>query len=71
MGLLRNPLEDKGLAPTWVSYLRVADMSALDRVAALGGQVLVPAQNRAIGGQVAIIAGPSGAAVALQTWDEN
>ena len=66
MGILQDPVED--LPPTWASYIRVEDMSVLDRVEALGGQVLLPAEDRNIGGQVALIAGPSGAGVVLQTW---
>jgi len=70
-GVLRNPAADEGLGPTWVSYIKVRDMSALDKVAGLGGRVLLAARERPIGGQVAIIAGPSGAGVALQTWDDD
>jgi len=66
MGILQRPIEE--LPPTWASYIRVEDMSVLDRVEALGGEVLLPAANRDIGGQVALIAGPSGAGVVLQTW---
>jgi len=66
-GLLPHPLE--GLGPVWVSYLRVEDPAAIcERVAALGGRVIVAAQARPIGGEVAMIAGPSGAGIALQTW---
>ena len=67
VGILANPLEDLG--PVWVSYLRVespADIAA--KVDALGGRVIVEAQARAIGGEVAFVAGPSGAGIALQTW---
>ena len=70
-GVLLNPAADKGLKPTWVSYIKVQDMSVLDKVAGLGGQVLLGAENRPIGGQVAIITGPSGAGVVLQTWDDS
>lgn len=66
MGILQDPIEE--LPPTWASYIRVKDMSVLDKVAALGGEVLLPAATRDIGGQVALIAGPSGAGVVLQTW---
>ena len=69
-GVLANPFED--VRPVWVNYLRVEDPSAVTaRVENLGGQVLVEPQARAIGGQVALIAGPSGAGVALQTWPLN
>ena len=69
-GVLANPFED--VRPVWVNYLRVDDPSAITaRVEGLGGQILVEAQSRAIGGEVALIAGPSGAGVALQTWPLN
>ena len=70
-GVLKNPLQDEGLESTWVSYIRVADMSLLGKVAELGGEVLLDANARPIGGEVAIIRGPSGAGVLLQTWDES
>ena len=61
--------------PMWVSYLRVMDAAQLNailaRVEPLGGNILVPATERPGGGVVAVIAGPSGAGIALQTWDEN
>ena len=66
-GVLKNPFE--GERPVWVNYIRVADPSAVTaQVEALGGRVIVEAQARPIGGEVAFIAGPSGAGVALQTW---
>lgn len=72
-GLREAPADD--IKPTWVSYLRVADAAELDRVLAkvegLGGRILVPATDRPAGGRVALIAGPSGAGIALQTWDDG
>lgn len=69
-GVLPNPFE--GERPVWVNYLRVEDPSAITaRVENLGGTILVEAQERPIGGEVAFIAGPSGAGVALQTWPLN
>ncbi len=67
VGIMANPLEELG--PVWVSYLRVespADIAA--KVDGLGGRVIVEAHARAIGGEVAFVAGPSGAGIALQTW---
>jgi predicted enzyme related to lactoylglutathione lyase len=67
IGVMPSPLE--GLNPVWVSYLRVADPAAIAaRVADLGGRVIVEARSRPLGGEVAFIAGPSGAGIALQTW---
>jgi predicted enzyme related to lactoylglutathione lyase len=59
----------------WMPYLRVADRSGLDalleKVPTLGGEVLVPAQARQAGGFLAVIAGPSGAPLALQSWNDG
>lgn len=69
-GVRAHPREDA--APLWVPYLRVMDRAALDgllaRVPGAGGEVLVPATARPAGGHVALIRGPSGAGIALQTW---
>ncbi len=67
VGIMLNPLE--GLDPVWVSYLRVLSPAAItSRVVELGGTIIVAAQPRPLGGEVAFIAGPSGAGIALQTW---
>ena len=67
VGIMLNPLE--GLDPVWVSYIRVQSPASITaKVVALGGSIIVAAQPRAIGGEVAFIAGPSGAGIALQTW---
>ncbi len=68
-GLLQDPVP--GLDPTWAPYIKVADMTVLERVAGLGGTVALPAEPRALGGEVALILGPSGAGVVLQTWPEG
>ena len=67
VGIMPNPLE--GLQPVWVSYVRVESPAAITAQAAeLGGRVIVEARPRPLGGEVAFIAGPSGAGIALQTW---
>jgi len=67
VGIMRNPLPD--LRPVWVNYLRVEHPQAITaRVAEFGGRVIVEARPRPLGGEVAFIAGPSGAGIALQTW---
>jgi len=66
-GIMSNPFE--GERPVWVNYIRVEDPASITaRVEDLGGQILVEAKPRDIGGKVAFIAGPSGAGIALQTW---
>jgi predicted enzyme related to lactoylglutathione lyase len=66
---------DPEMPPLWMPYLRVAEVSRLDalldRVPQLGGSVLVPRVARPVGGYVAVIAGPSGAPIALQTWGSD
>lgn len=67
-GILAHPFEKE--RPVWANYLRVADPVAITaKVADLGGQVIVEPQPRGIGGTAALILGPSGAGIALQTWD--
>jgi predicted enzyme related to lactoylglutathione lyase len=70
LGIMKNPVN--GLQPTWINYLRVADAAMLrsivERVPELGGAVLLEPQQRVVGGWAALIAGPSGAGIALQTW---
>lgn len=67
LGIMPHPIEDQ--RPVWVTYIRVQDPAAITaRVEALGGTVYLEAQDRPLGGQVALIADPSGAGIALQTW---
>jgi predicted enzyme related to lactoylglutathione lyase len=65
--IMPNPFERE--VPVWVNYIRVDDPAALTaRVEELGGVVIIDASPRPLGGEVAFVAGPSGAGVALQTW---
>jgi len=58
-----------GVDPNWLPYLRVEDPAALAaRVPALGGKVLLAPRSDVRGGSVAIVADPTGAALALQKW---
>ncbi|TDG13356.1 VOC family protein [Seongchinamella unica] len=73
-GIRNKPIPE--LPSHWVSYVSVDNQSALEqilsRVEQLGGRVLVPATGRLQGGgSVALIAGPSGAGIALQTWPQQ
>lgn len=65
-------LPDPDMPSLWMPYLRVENLGRLEtlllRVADLGGEVLVPVTPRPAGGYVSVIAGPSGAPIALQTW---
>jgi len=67
VGIMANPIA--ALRPVWVNYVRVSDPAAIAAQAeALGGRILVAARERDVGGQAAMIADPSGAGIALQTW---
>jgi predicted enzyme related to lactoylglutathione lyase len=68
--IIENQVE--GLAPTWVSYLRVADVGAVTaKVEGLGGAVVLAPQKNPIGGDLAIITDPTGAGIVIQTWDKS
>ena len=55
--------------PSWLPYVRVEDPEALARrVPSLGGEVLLAPSPDVRKGTFAIVADPSGAAVALQKW---
>jgi len=67
VGILQSPLPE--LPAMWVSYVHVADADAItERVAELGGRVLIDVTQRDVGGEAALIADPSGAGIAIQTW---
>lgn len=72
-GIRLRPIPE--VPPVWLPYLRMESLeqleAALTRVPSLGGEVLVPAIERAGGGHMAVIAGPSGAPMALQSWADS
>jgi len=60
---------DEPVKPNWIVYVRVDDPAALARQAEqLGGTVILEPRAGVWGGSVAIVADPSGAALALQQW---
>jgi uncharacterized protein len=66
-GLL--PLPPKGVRPTWLAYVLVKDpAAAAARAASLGGTVLLAPRADLRKGSLAIVADPTGAALALQRW---
>ena len=66
-GLLAAP--PQGVKPTWLAYVLVKDPAALAaRAASLGGKVLLAPRPDVRKGTLAVVADPSGAAVALQKW---
>ena len=64
-GLLKIPVKD--VRPNWLPTIRVADVNAMvTRTVALGGRVILAPRADVWNGTVAIIADPTGAALALQ-----
>ena len=69
-GLFQFPKDaDENVDPNWLPYVRVDDPATLaGRVEALGGQVLLAPNASIRGGTLAIVADPTGGALALQKW---
>lgn len=63
------PISYQNVRPQWLPYVHVDDpRSLVDRVPALGGEVLLPPSSERRNGSVAVVADPSGAAIVLQQW---
>jgi len=63
------PTPWKEVKSNWLPYVRVTDAAAAaKKVEALGGRVLLAPKPEIRNGSLAIVADPSGAAVALQQW---
>jgi len=66
-GLYASPWKE--VKSNWLPYLRVADAAAAaKKVESLGGRVLLAPKPEIRNGTLAIVADPSGAAIALQQW---
>jgi predicted enzyme related to lactoylglutathione lyase len=58
------------IRPNWLPILRVADAQAVaDRAIRLGGRVLLAPRPDVREGRAAIVADPTGGAVAVHVWD--
>jgi hypothetical protein len=68
-GLFQLPESAGDIKPNWLPYLRVADPASLSaRAESRGGRVLLAPRADVRNGTLAIVADPTGAAVALQKW---
>jgi uncharacterized protein len=66
------PANKKDVHPHWLNFVRVDDASSVaSKVTALGGHVLVEPHVDRHGGQVAVVADPSGAPFGLLEWSES
>ena len=61
--------ENSETVPTWLGYVRVADVgAAITKAEELGGSVLLPPTEERLGGDMAIIADPEGTPIGLLRW---
>jgi predicted enzyme related to lactoylglutathione lyase len=68
-GLFQIPQDARDVKPHWLPYVLVDDPGALaKRAAALGGQVILAPDPGIRGGTLAIVADPTGGALALQKF---
>jgi predicted enzyme related to lactoylglutathione lyase len=69
-GLFQIPREsDENVDPNWLPYVLVDDPAALaGRVESLGGKIILAPEASIRGGTLAIVADPTGGALALQKW---
>jgi predicted enzyme related to lactoylglutathione lyase len=68
-GLFQLPADVTDVQPNWLPYVLVSDPGALAaRVAGLGGRVILPVAPERRNSSLAVIADPSGAALALQKY---
>jgi hypothetical protein len=68
-GLFQIPADATMIDPNWLPHVRVEDPAALAAKAeSLGGKVLLAPRPELRGGTVAVVADPTGGAIALQKW---
>ena len=68
-GLFQLPSDVTDVQPNWLPYVLVSDPAALAaRVSGLGGRVILPVAPERRNSSLAVIADPSGAALALQKY---
>jgi uncharacterized protein len=71
-GLNVLPSDEHRRYPHWMNFVRVTDASvAAQKAAALGGRVLVEPRADRHGGQLAILADPSGAVFGVMEWSDT
>jgi predicted enzyme related to lactoylglutathione lyase len=72
VGLNALPADSKLRQPHWLNFVRVTDAAeAAKKAIALGGRVLVEPRIDRHGGQLAILADPSGAPFGVMEWSES
>lgn len=66
------PADKPDVRPSWLPYVRVQSVSeSVTRARELGGQVLIAPRPELLGGRVAVVADPTGAAIGLLEWSDD
>jgi predicted enzyme related to lactoylglutathione lyase len=72
VGLNALPADSMRRRPHWLNFVRVADAAeTAKKAAALGGRVLVEPRVDRHGGQLAVLADPSGAPFGVMEWNDT
>lgn len=72
VGLNALPADSKRRRPHWLNFVRVVDAAETTKKAvALGGRVLVEPRIDRHGGQLAVLADPSGAPLGVMEWTDT
>jgi predicted enzyme related to lactoylglutathione lyase len=72
VGLNALPADSKRRHPHWLNFVRVTDAAeAAKKAVTLGGRVLVEPRMDRHGGQLAILADPSGAPFGVMEWSDS
>ena len=66
------PAGDAQIKPTWLPFVRVKNVSeSVAQAKQLGGKVLIEPKSELLGGKVAVVADPTGAAIGILEWQEG
>lgn len=69
---LSDEARARSVAPTWLPFVRVEKLApSVAKVRELGGTVTVEPRPEYLGGRVAVVADPTGAAIGLLEWSDD
>jgi hypothetical protein len=70
--VLTLPDDKREVQPNWLPFVRVTSVSdSLAKVKDLGGRVLISPHPKLLGGRLAVIADPTGAAIGILEWSQE
>jgi predicted enzyme related to lactoylglutathione lyase len=70
--ILTIPDSKSEVRPNWLPFVRVTNVSdSLAKVKDLGGRILISPKPELLGGRLAVIADPTGAAIGILEWSQD